>query len=202
MHSSNVRIYNEFLDAYMNHYNALYNILTSERGMNLQAYNKQQTKLVEKIEEIMKHFIFFGSTASDVVKINVMAQADASKACKGYFEIKEDKDVLEQPESYIEHAKEEIGATATIDTTESYPAPVMLKQMTKATLLHRYKQIYAKYKESFPVCQKQSAVEAMQRSLEAELKVITDHAISTGLSEEIVKAVHKEAKELFWNNMA
>lgn len=202
MHSSNVRIYNELLDAHMNYYNNLHNTINSERGINLAEYNKQQNKLVEKIEEIMKHFVFFGSSAANVVKINIMAQADAAKACKGYFDLEEDKEAVEQPESYINHAKEEIGATATVDKTEGYPAPVMLKQMTKATLLHRYKQIYAKYKESFPVCQKQSAVEAMQRSLEAEIKVVTDHAISSGLSEEIVKAVQKEAKELFWNNMA
>lgn len=201
MHSSNVRIYNELLDAHMNYYNTLYNIMSSERGINLAEYNKQQTKLVEKIEEVMKHFVFFGSTSANVVKINIIAQADAAKACKGYFKIEEDTDVVEQPESYIEHAKEEIGATSTADTSDGYPAPTMLRQMTKATLLHRYKQIYAKYKESFPVCKKQSAIEAMQRSLEAELKVVTDHAISSGLSEEVVKAAQKEAKELFWKNM-
>lgn len=202
MHSSIVRIYNELLNEHLNFYNTIHTTVNSERGISLAEFNKQHSKLVEKIEGIMKHFIFFGSTAETVIRINILAQADAAKASKEYFNIDEDKDDVEQPKSYIEHAKEEIGATVTVDTSEGYPAPTMAKQMTKATLLHRYKQIYAKYKESFPVCQKQSAVEAMQRSLEAELKVVTDHAISSGLSEEIVKAIQKEAKELFWNNMA
>lgn len=180
MQSSNTRIYNEFLNEYLNHYNNLYTTMRSERGINLVEYQKQKTKLREKIEDLMKHFIFFGSSATIVVSLDTLAHADALQASKEYFNIEEDTQRLD--EEPVEENK-----------PEEKPQPVV----TKAYLLHRYKIIFNKYKDAFNVCTKQSAVEAMSRSLEAELKVVNDYAIEHGMALDEVTSILNEATELW-----
>lgn len=179
MQSSNKRIYNELLNEYLNHYNNLYTILNSERGMNIIEYEKQKSNLRGKIENLMKHFVFFGTSADTVVIIDTIAHADALKASKSYFKLEEDEtEKTEEPEK-----------------VEDVKAPS--QKITKAYLLHRYKGIFNKYKESFQVCTKQSAVEAMSRSLKAELDVVNEYAIEHGMDMDTVTAILNEATELW-----
>ena len=172
-------IYNELLNEYLNHYNNLYATMNSERGISLLEYDKQKAKLNGKIETHMKHFVFFGTPAATVISIDTIAHADALKASKSYFKIEEENNETNKEEASTQPEKDN------------------QRPITKAYLLHRYKNIFDKYKDSFRVCTKQSATEAMSRSMKAELDVVNDYAIGHGMNMEEVTAILNEATELW-----
>lgn len=182
--------YNELLMAHLNYYSEIVGKIENDQ-MSFLSFTQMQSEYNDKVEDIMKHYRSVGIKTPELLKINIISLADAAKSAKKSIkidDIPEDPIIIFTTESEVEEKKEE---------DEPVPDQKVRVPITKVELLHRCKLAYSKYHEVVAFISNESAMNRHYRALLADIEVISNFAISTGMNKDQVDIILKEAKELF-----